>query len=721
MRQDFVSEDEEAAILKELSGESFERFGFHQMRRIIRYSFDDNDDQEQQGTTATAATDAATGSSTTRTGSTKGPTTSVASRTTSAATTGRQIELQDGGTRAKATAAAPKPVPAGLRRLRDRLELMTGRRASRMTVEEHGVAVWTWASEYDSTSMTTTFESGPLCICRTLSTSSSSTESPCTCFVAHIPLRQAAIQHFDKPIKRQVSCWELESPNHWIDVHMERRSILLKTDQALWQWRTQLTACPRGSDQVFILKFYALNTLDGSNTTSGTGSITTGGSGNNSRSSSRSTSVSPVIANGASPHPNGHFGVRHTDMSTGAPYQLEDTRVVASTTNQLNDHCTQVVDDGFGYIPSNKDRQPLPDEPMPPMQDLLTIIITTSPIKSNPSTEVIEKAMETFVFGGTDFAYQCRKVIVCDGYRTKDAQDASVSRRHANAKQAMRNGIVTLDQAEHYKKYKRNLQNLCETANEQSPFWNAVVVELQERMGYGFALRHALRHCVQTPFVCVIQHDRTFMRPTPIRETLEAMWRHPRIKYVGMNMKSNLMYRDIFLTKYGRTCTEELRDGILRVPELLTDATRYGPNSLSTEGITFNRRKISDNVKSLIENYWLSSHYAMEQEWRERNPIPVGKTQMSLTPTLFWYDNVHICETQHYRDFVFHRPFKMVARGGFVEDKLSPVLKRTVDRLGFREGHARFGCYLLDDHSGMYFTGHLDGGPISHPKHDGYY
>ena len=52
----------------------------------------------------------------------------------------------------------------------------------------------------------------------------------------------------------------------------------------------------------------------------------------------------------------------------------------------------------------------------------------------------------------------------------------------------------------------------------------------------------------------------------------------------------------------------------------------------------------------------------------------------------------------------------MVAKGGFVEDKLSPALRRTVERLGLKDGHSRFGCYLLDDHSGMFFTGHLDGG-----------
>ena len=93
-----------------------------------------------------------------------------------------------------------------------------------------------------------------------------------------------------------------------------------------------------------------------------------------------------------------------------------------------------------------------------------------------------------------------------------------------------------------------------EPENAKCPFRNAKVVELDERHGYGFALRHALRHCLDTPYVCVIQHDRTFMRPTPIKETIHAMENDPeqRIKYVGISMRSNLMSYDIFAGKYGR-------------------------------------------------------------------------------------------------------------------------------------------------------------------------
>jgi hypothetical protein len=66
--------------------------------------------------------------------------------------------------------------------------------------------------------------------------------------------------------------------------------------------------------------------------------------------------------------------------------------------------------DTFGYVPSSPT---LPVSPMPPMEDLLTIIVTTSPIRSNPSTELLEKVFETFRFAGDSFSFQCRKIIVC--------------------------------------------------------------------------------------------------------------------------------------------------------------------------------------------------------------------------------------------------------------------------------------------------------------------
>lgn len=193
------------------------------------------------------------------------------------------------------------------------------------------------------------------------------------------------------------------------------------------------------------------------------------------------------------------------------------------------------------------------------------------------------------------------------------------------------------------------------------------------------------------------------------------------------------MYRDIFYTKYGKAYIDDMSDMVRHPPELLVDQTEYGPNSRSTAAMSEScSPKVWKSVQSVATAYESSNHNLFYQEWlkrknerassegEEQNQSTDGngndkKHQMTLTPTLFWYDNVHVCETAHYRDFVFHPSYKMVARGGFVEDKLSPVMIRTCERLGLKDGHSRFGCFLLDDHSGYFFTGHLDGGSYLTP------
>jgi hypothetical protein len=277
-----------------------------------------------------------------------------------------------------------------------------------------------------------------------------------------------------------------------------------------------------------------------------------------------------------------------------------------------------------------------------------------------------------------------------------------------------------LDQSKNYQEFKAALHQLCEKANQgtrKSPFRNTQVVELEERHGYGFALRHAIRHCVDTPYVCVIQHDRNFMRITPVKEVVDAIIRDPmqRIKYVGMSMRSNLMYYDIFSGKYGKRAIDEFKTLILRPKELCIGGNIYGPNGQSVETMPEPCMKNrSKTLETLRETYRGSHQYLNHMDWVQSTKEEVIQCndchQLSLTPTLFWYDNTHIVETAHYRDFIFNPKYKMVARGGFVEDKLSPVITRNVERLGLKEGHAKFGCYLLDDHSGVYFTGNLDGG-----------
>lgn len=458
---DFVKADEELEILRQIETRDYIKEGFDQQRRVQRYRL-----PEKNG---------------------------------------------DGG---------DGNVPKSLLLLRARVEKATGCRAQFVAIEEYPTSK---SSGRSSNQMVTTFESTvvqscpehqKLLECQNNDNGSKDSKHVCNCFfVAQIPLGNGVVQHLNKPVKRQANCWNLESPNHWTDIRMDQRSMLVKKGACLWDWRMRLEAAS-GREATCVVKFYSL------------------------------------------PDP--------AAMKSTKPSFKEDGR-----------------DGDFGYIPHDEE---IRQTPMPPMEDLLTIIITTSPIKSNPSTEMIEKTMETFIEAGPTFAYRCRKVIVCDGFRVQDISNSNndndnkeestkVTRKHSNTKQKMRNGIVTSEQAENYNQYKANLRELCATASDDSIFCNATVEELDTRQGYGFALRHALRHCTSTQFVCVIQHDRTFMRRTPVEETLRSMWHHPNIKYVGMSMRSNLVYRDLFLGKYGRSHFDELNELILRVPELRVPAS----------------------------------------------------------------------------------------------------------------------------------------------------
>lgn len=48
------------------------------------------------------------------------------------------------------------------------------------------------------------------------------------------------------------------------------------------------------------------------------------------------------------------------------------------------------------------------------LKEKLTVIVTTSPVRSNPDTHVISKVFESFLL--VPGLAQCRKLLICDGY-----------------------------------------------------------------------------------------------------------------------------------------------------------------------------------------------------------------------------------------------------------------------------------------------------------------
>ena len=135
----------------------------------------------------------------------------------------------------------------------------------------------------------------------------------------------------------------------------------------------------------------------------------------------------------------------------------------------------------------------------------LTIVLTTSPIKTHPSTRLIEEVFESAAvlagLGG------CRKIIVADGVKVREHDK-------------FRSGICTPDAMANYGHYLSRLDALTKT--EGSPLCGAELLALDERHGFAHALRRGLMR-VATPFVLVAQHDRSFVRPVEVSHVLDVM------------------------------------------------------------------------------------------------------------------------------------------------------------------------------------------------------
>ncbi|CAK8997716.1 unnamed protein product [Durusdinium trenchii] len=296
-------------------------------------------------------------------------------------------------------------------------------------------------------------------------------------------------------------------------------------------------------------------------------------------------------------------------------------------------------------------------EPREPcLSSLCTIITTTSPTPVNPSTELICSTLDSLAENAPDLLL-CRHIIVCDGYRS-------------GSDSKFRSGVVTPERAYAYEQYMDALELLAHKGQEtsvghaenQTPsVWkNVEIVRLAERQGFGFAVKAALE-LVTTPFVCVMQHDRTFMRP--FRDALvllKAMMQESRLKMVGL-------------------------------PTTTNDPTKYMTQAVTKLG------EIKVYLPCSFDELVIS--------------VPdVGAEHLRFIPMIMWHDSTHFASSEYYRSFVFGRRRRLVTKGGFIEDKLGQEQGLDLRKEGW-DAHERYGTFLLDDGAPApaRMVGHLDG------------
>lgn len=239
----------------------------------------------------------------------------------------------------------------------------------------------------------------------------------CTCYVAQICLASSCKLSMNKPKERNVECWDLESPKHMVEVSMNPNDLVVRRDESLWNWRSRIDV---NNDSV---------SLD---------------------------DEKELMENN-----------EESKILTIKFRCIQGEKSQCEVESNANEEIESISAD----IASK------------PFHELLTIIVTTSPIKSNPSTELLEQTFQTFIHGGVEFCFNCEKVIICDGVRiqndnsNKDVSDnqnretnvdyrPKVTKKHANAKQCLRNGIATSDQADNYIIFKERMVRICEEAGK---------------------------------------------------------------------------------------------------------------------------------------------------------------------------------------------------------------------------------------------------------------
>eukprot|EP00041_Stephanoeca_diplocostata_P019544 m.423289 g.423289 ORF g.423289 m.423289 type:complete len:398 (-) comp21332_c0_seq2:1701-2894(-) len=168
----------------------------------------------------------------------------------------------------------------------------------------------------------------------------------------------------------------------------------------------------------------------------------------------------------------------------------------------------------------------------PDVQNRLTIILTTSPVQSNPSTQMIEEVVGDIAH--VPSLVSCKKMIVCDGCTVADGDK-------------FRSGKVTKESLQRYDEYIERLASIVRQGH--GSFANTTLLRMPSRHGFGLAVKAALGR-VTTPYVMIMQHDRPFVASFPLPAVLAAMDADPALKYVGLHTGSTRDYAHRTRTKY---------------------------------------------------------------------------------------------------------------------------------------------------------------------------
>ncbi|KAK3381890.1 hypothetical protein B0H63DRAFT_416761 [Podospora didyma] len=308
--------------------------------------------------------------------------------------------------------------------------------------------------------------------------------------------------------------------------------------------------------------------------------------------------------------------------------------------------------------------------------DLVTLIITTSPTPSAPSTELIESVLRSF-------GVYCPPLLKCRVILAIDTYD------HITEQARLKKGVVTPEFAKQFDLYKENAKNLLlrEYAplpageshelvvssaeaefgsnsfvylkqNNSVPYTitqtqdkRVTFIEPQQRLGFGLAVRSALR-LTETPYVWVHQHDWAMVADIPFGPLLELMREADASEAQSLeDVEFEEKPKQPKLAPIKYICLPSVR--------MLNYAT-------SDHVLPFHAlRNLTNKLK---QNFIPLSSSPLPNITDGTTAGNETKTaSIPLTPLFLWHDKPHLASTEHYLQRVFPNRMAML-RGAFIED-----------------------------------------------------
>jgi hypothetical protein len=280
---------------------------------------------------------------------------------------------------------------------------------------------------------------------------------------------------------------------------------------------------------------------------------------------------------------------------------------------------------------------------------LITIVIVTSPVESNPSTELLDRCLLSIVRAWPELS-DCHVVVAADGCQ----QDESV----LDSKRKRVFGKASAAQLRNYHDFLDRLEERSwmtvdrPTAIQNDDDGDDTGLLSTEWLGFALTLQKAIETHVTTPLVFVTPHDYE-LETEPLKDIR----------------------------------VEQLAQAILCEK---SDTNRHAVNYIglhNAKTLTLSQRNASvlQNLPSIV----LQETSTMNSE------------NWMLSPLASWKENPHLASVRAYRDVVFENRIHRFKRGHFIEDtlgqKMLQALKDSDDAtITKQQLFESFGTFLLE-------------------------